>query len=57
MAAPIIDGRGEVSEETDREAGDQGSPEERSNEAGQALPAFQMPSQMPKELQSWAWDK
>lgn len=25
--------------------------------AEQAIPAFKMPSQMPKELQTWAWDK
>lgn len=33
------------------------SAEDRSTLSEEAVPAFQMPSQMPKELQTWAWDK
>ena len=31
--------------------------EDRPTLAEEAVPAFEMPSQMPKELQTWAWDK
>ena len=42
---------GEAAEVEDGEDGSVGAPEEEE------AAAFEVPSQMPRELQSWAWDK